>query len=61
MSELDRDTINIALPKPVGILKINESLTIQIYTRMPNRFHRWMAKILLGWTYIERSEDAEIH
>lgn len=50
-------TINtINLPKPVGTLKINESFTISIYNKMPNIFHRLMARILLGWKYRRVSE-----
>lgn len=52
---------DITFPRPVGELKINENLTIQVYGKMPNRFHRWMAKVLLGWVYTdvvaERSEE----
>ena len=43
--------------KPVGILKINSRVNISIYGKMPNRFHRWMARVLLGWEYQE-IEDA---
>ncbi len=42
--------------KPVGSLKINESFTILIYNKMPNMFHRLMARILLGWKYRRVSE-----
>lgn len=51
----------LSLQQPVGELKINESLTFQVYRKMPSRFHRWMAKVLLGWIYtdvvVERSEE----
>ena len=43
-------------PKPIGTLKINESFVIPVYDKMPNRFHRMMAKILLGWKYNEVKE-----
>lgn len=43
----------ISYPKPIGTLKVNESFVISVYTKMPNRFHRMMAKILLGWEYKE--------
>lgn len=39
--------------KPVGVLKINEGLEVYFYKKMPNRFHRWMARVLLGWVYEE--------
>lgn len=43
----------------VGVLKLNESLSVYVYRKMPNRFHRWMARVLLGWVYedIERSNE----
>jgi hypothetical protein len=46
----------IDLPKAVGTLMINESFTISIYNKMPNMFHRLMARILLGWKYRRVSE-----
>jgi len=55
MSELEH--ISIDFPKPVGTLTIHEGFTISIYTKLPNRFHRWVAKVLLGWIYTERSEE----
>lgn len=39
--------------EPVGVLKLNESLSVYVYKKMPNRFHRWMVKVLLGWVYEE--------
>lgn len=42
---------SIGWDKPIGILKINESFTINIYKKLPNRFHRFMARLLLGWKY----------
>ena len=39
------------LYKSVGRLKINESFTINLYGKLPNRFHRFMARLLLGWKY----------
>lgn len=60
MSELEHISISIDFPKPIGTLTIHEGFTISIYTKLPNKFHRWMAKVLLGWTYTERSEDAEV-
>lgn len=41
----------VELPKAVGTLKINESFSISVYKKLPNCFHRLMAKILLGWEY----------
>ena len=43
-----------SFPKPVGVLVINENFSIMLYKKMPNKFHRWMARILLGWKYEER-------
>ena len=37
----------------IGWLQINESTKIAVYKKMPNRFHRMMAKLLLGWVYEE--------
>ena len=42
-----------ALPKPVGTVHITAEFVVFIYGKMPNRFHRWMAKMLLGWRYEE--------
>ena len=40
-----------------GYLKVNDSLRIAIYDKLPCRFHRWMAKVLLGWEYTEGGEQ----
>jgi len=40
-------------PKLIGTLKINKNIMFPVYDKMPNRFHRMMAKILLGWEYKE--------
>lgn len=40
----------------VGMLKINNSVKIAVYDKLPCRFHRWMAKLLLGWEYTENKE-----
>lgn len=47
----------IGFPKPIGTLKINENFVIPVYDKMPNRFHRMMAKILLGWEYKEMKNE----
>ena len=39
----------------IGWLQINESTKIAVYKKMPNRFHKLMAKLLLGWVYEEGS------
>lgn len=39
--------------QPIGVLKLNESFKVYVYKKMPNRFHRWMARVLLGWVYEE--------
>lgn len=41
----------------VGMLKINNSLKIAVYDKLPCRFHRWMAKLLLGWEYTENKRE----
>lgn len=55
MSELEH--ISIDFPKPIGTLTIHEGFTVSIYTKMPNRFQRWMAKVLLGWIYTDLSAE----
>lgn len=52
---------NIKPNEPVGVLKINESLKVYVYRKMPNRFHRFMARLMLGWVYkqYKRGEDDE--
>ena len=57
MRELEH--ISIDFPKPIGTLTIHKGFTVSIYTKLPNRFHRWMAKILLGWTYTKNREETE--
>ena len=57
MIDFDNYNLTVDFPKPVGELKINEGFTIQVYKKLPNRFHRWMARIMLGWIYTERSEE----
>lgn len=51
------EDMNVGFPKPIGRLKINESFEIALYSKMPNRFHRMMARILLGWRYTETEGD----
>lgn len=46
-------------PKPVGTLHITDNFRIHIYGKMPNRFQRWMTKVLLGWKYEEYTEGGE--
>lgn len=41
----------------VGMLKINNSLRIAVYDKLPCRFHRWMVKLLLGWEYTENKRE----
>lgn len=41
---------------PVGWLCISDNYKIAIFGKLPNRFHRLMAKLLLGWRY----EEAEL-
>lgn len=48
--------INPFFKEAVGMLKINNSLRIAVYDKLPCRFHRWMAKLLLGWEYKESEE-----
>ena len=55
----ESEHISIDFPKPIGTLTIHKGFTVSIYTKLPNRFHRWMAKILLGWTYTENREETE--
>lgn len=64
MIDFNNYNLPVDFPKPVGELKINEGFMIQIYKKLPNRFHRWMAKVLLGWIYTdldaERSKNEQI-
>ena len=70
MSEIERlfetartftDTIDAVPPKPVGTLRINASFVMAIYGEMPSWFHRWMAKILLGWKYEKEGSHERKH
>lgn len=47
---------HVKLPKPNGKLQINENFSITLYGKMPCKFHRFMARILLGWIYTEVGE-----
>ena len=58
MIEEKYETISPFFKKPVGYLRINNSFSISVYDKMPSRFHRWMAKVLLGWKY-EDVEDGD--
>ena len=37
-------------PKDAGVYIINENLHFNFYKK-PNLFHRWMTRLLLGWTW----------
>ena len=52
---IELEHISIDFPKPIGMLTIHKGFAVSIYTKMPNRFHRWMAKVLLGWIYTDLS------
>ena len=54
---IELEHISIDFPNPIGMLTIHKGFTISIYTKMPNRFHRWMAKVLLGWIYTDLSAE----
>lgn len=56
--EILNGKMGFELPKPVGVLQINESLCFMVYEKLPNHFRRWMVKLLLGWEYRECKEDA---
>ena len=49
--------INLFFKEAAGELKINNSLRIAVYDKLPCRFHRWMAKLLLGWEYTENKKE----
>lgn len=50
--------MSIRLPRQTGILKINEGINLILYDcKLPNKFHRLMAKLLLGWIYEEVGEQ----
>jgi len=49
-------TISPFFKEPVGYLKVNNSFRMSVYNKLPCRFHRWMAKLLLGWEYTENEE-----
>lgn len=53
--------MSIRLPRQTGILKINNGVSLILYDcKLPNKFHRLMAKLLLGWIYEEVGEQDEI-
>ena len=45
------------IPKPVGSLRINESLYISVYKKLPCKFHQFMVRLLLGWEYENIEEE----
>lgn len=54
---IQTDQISPLFKVPVGTLKVNNSLRIAVYDKLPCRFHRWMAKLLLGWIYEETEKN----
>lgn len=57
MKFVDTSQINPFFKEAAGELKINNSLKIAVYDKLPCRFHRWMAKLLLGWEYTENKKE----
>lgn len=57
--EVTENDYELTMPKPIGTLKINENFSILLYDKLPNRFHRWMARVLLGWEYKEKNSDGD--
>lgn len=53
MEYANTNQINPWFKEAAGTLKINNSVKIAVYDKLPCRFHRWMAKLLLGWEYEE--------
>jgi hypothetical protein len=39
-------------PRPAGWMTLFTGTTFAVYKK-PNKFHLWMAKVLLGWTFKE--------
>ena len=50
-AEMKTSNLITDIPTPKGILKINNNVSFQLYDKLPCWFHRWMARILLGWKY----------
>lgn len=42
----------ICLPEPEGKLHVNVNFNMEVM-KFPSRFHRWMARLLLGWRYVK--------
>lgn len=53
----EKEQMGVYTNEVIGWLQINESTKIAVYKKMPNRFHRMMAKLLLGWVYGEESNE----
>lgn len=49
--------VSMEYPKIYGTLEINEGFKVCLYRKLPNRFYRMMARILLGWKYEEYKDD----
>ena len=57
MEYANTNQINPWFKEAAGTLKINNSVKIAVYDKLPCRFHRWMAKLLLGWEYTENKKE----
>ena len=41
----------LSTDKPTGYIHIGEGFTISYYKKLPNRFHRFMQQIILGFKW----------
>lgn len=57
MKYANTSQINPFFKEAAGTLRINNSVKIAVYDKLPCRFHRWMAKLLLGWEYTENKRE----
>ena len=43
--------LDMCFPKPTGFLHIGDGVTFSYYHKLPNRFHRFMQRLILGFRW----------
>ena len=56
---VDSDIVITLVKEPKGYLTIPNCMTLNIMGELPNKFHRYMLKILLGWEISVNRESQE--
>lgn len=43
--------LDMSFPKPTGFLHIGDGVSFSYYHKLPNRFHRFMQRLILGFRW----------